>query len=134
MAFSYSETARQALATTYFGGAALTVPSSYDLALFTGDPNNGGVECTGTGYARIALTNNGTNWVVVTGTNYKTYRNGTDWIWTASAGAGWGIPNWVGLYNGGTLLMGMEISNATPVLTGEAMRILANGMQVQFLN
>lgn len=32
------------------------LPNTQYLALFVGEPGNGGTECTGTGYARIAVT------------------------------------------------------------------------------
>lgn len=38
-------------------------PASHEVALFDGDPSNGGAELTSTGgYARVTVTNNGTNW------------------------------------------------------------------------
>lgn len=36
--------------------------ASHQLALFDEDPSNGGVEISGGGYARVTVTNNGTNW------------------------------------------------------------------------
>jgi hypothetical protein len=137
MAASYSETVRLALARTLFGGTAYTPPSSYDLALFTGDPNAGGVECTGTGYARItSVANNSTNFALVSGTTSRNYKNGIDWQWTLSAGAGWGTPNWVCMFEAGTSnkILGLQIDNASAVGSGQPMRILAGEMLVQILN
>lgn len=43
-------------------GKASGVPSSWEVALFAGDPANGGTELTGTGgYVRVTVTNNSTN-------------------------------------------------------------------------
>ena len=115
------------------GGVSYTPPATYSLALCTGDPNAGGVECSGTGYARINLTNNTTNWVTVGGTNYRAFQNGTNWLWSSSAGAGWGSPNWVAFYVSGVLYMGMEIGNASPILTGDIVQLSAAAMLAQIL-
>lgn len=38
-------------------------PAAHEVALFDGDPTQGGTELTSDGgYARVTLTNNGTNW------------------------------------------------------------------------
>lgn len=49
----------------YFGGVAITVPTGYDIALFTTMPNqagSGGVEAAYSGYARTTVANNDANW------------------------------------------------------------------------
>lgn len=47
----------------YFGGAALTPPATFYVALFSVAPtvSGGGTEFSGGGYARVAVTNNNTN-------------------------------------------------------------------------
>jgi hypothetical protein len=47
-----------------FGIAAFTFPSTIHLALFTVAPSaaGGGTEVSGSGYARVAVTANATNW------------------------------------------------------------------------
>lgn len=136
MALSFAETFREDIAEILFGGVDVVAPTDYDLGLFTGDPNNGGVECTGTGYARIPVTNEAASWAAVAGTFHRSWRNDIDWIWTAAAGAGWGTPNWVCFYVQGTsvILFAMEMNNAIAVQTGDPVRILAGDMMVQFLN
>lgn len=136
-ALSYAEPYRLSRQQTLLGGIALTPPSSYDLGLFTGDPNNGGVECTGTGYARLTgITNDTTNFVVIPGTLSKSYRSGIDWQWSAAAGAGWGTPNWVCFFvaSTSTKVFAAQLDNATPIATGDPVRILAGEAVFQTLN
>lgn len=137
MALSYSDATRLSLATALMGGVTHTPPATYDLALFSGDPNNGGVECTGTGYARIAgVDNDNVTWTVVSGTNNKTHRNLIDFIWSASVGTGWGTPNWVCFFQAGTntKIFAVSIDNAVALITGDPARLLAGSLTVQFLN
>jgi hypothetical protein len=51
-----------------FGSAANTPPATWYLALFTSAPGEtgGGTECTGGAYARLAVTNNTTNFPTTT--------------------------------------------------------------------
>ncbi|MES2707126.1 MAG: hypothetical protein V4726_11050 [Verrucomicrobiota bacterium] len=136
MAISYSEATRLAIGKALMGGDVWTPPASYDLGLFTGDPNNGGVECTGTGYARIPLANDGTHWGVVAGSFSKTFRNLTDWVFTAAAGAGWGQPNWICLFEAGgsDKVWAFQIDNASPVGAGDPFKVNTGGVTFQFLN
>lgn len=73
-----------------FGEAVYSALATVYIALYTSDPGEAGSantnECTGTGYARVAVTNNGTSWTV-TG-NAVTNDNIID-FGTAGAG-GWG--------------------------------------------
>lgn len=136
MPISYSESTRQAIGDALMGGAPWTPPTSYDLGLFTGDPNGSGVECTGTGYARITIPNDGTSWGAVTGTFHKTYRNLTDWVFTSSAGSGWGQPNWLCIFEEGTnnKIFAFQIDNAVLVSTGDPFRFNIGAVLMQFLN
>ena len=47
-----------------FGGSSFSKPATVYVALFTVTPNDagGGTEVSGNGYARVAVTNNNTNW------------------------------------------------------------------------
>jgi hypothetical protein len=47
----------------YGASAGVNAPGAHQVALFNGDPLLGGAELTSTGgYARVTVTNNGTNW------------------------------------------------------------------------
>lgn len=48
---------------SYYGADDSLVPASFDAALYTGNPYEGGVEFDYPGYARVAVTNNTTNFV-----------------------------------------------------------------------
>lgn len=137
MAITYSETFRETMARGPMGGTPPAVPATYDIGLFAGDPNNGGVECTGVGYARLSgVANDLTTWALVPGTNNRTYRNAIPFEWSAAVGSGWGTPNYVCFFTPGTsqILWAISIDNATPLATGEAARILAGGLTAQLLN
>ena len=48
---------------SYGASKAAGAPASHELALFVGDPSLGGTELDASGgYARVTVTNNGTNW------------------------------------------------------------------------
>lgn len=51
---------------SYYGADASQVPASFDAAIFTGDPTDGGVEIDYPGYARVTLTNDTTTFVADT--------------------------------------------------------------------
>jgi len=52
-----------------FGNAAFTAPGTVYVALFTATPSDsgGGTEVSGGSYARVAVTNNATNWPAASG-------------------------------------------------------------------
>lgn len=56
-------TEQQAFISAYFGADDSGVPSSFDAALFTGNPYDEGVEVDYPGYDRVTVTNNTTNFV-----------------------------------------------------------------------
>lgn len=72
-------------------------PSSHQLALFYGDPNFGGVEISGGGYARVTV--NAADWNAA-----ANGEKSTDWLQMADATDEWSseATHW-GLLNGSTL-------------------------------
>lgn len=72
----------------WLGAAAYTAPATVYAALFTATPSDsgGGTEVTGGSYARVAVTNNATNWPAASGGSKS---NGTD-ITFPQATADWG--------------------------------------------
>lgn len=56
-------TEQQRHISSYYGADSTQVPASFDVALYTGDPTNGGVEVAYPGYARVTLTNDTTTFV-----------------------------------------------------------------------
>jgi hypothetical protein len=64
VAGSYSDYLENKLLDNLFGATAYTVPGTLYVSLFTAAPSDsgGGTEVTGGSYARVAVTNNTTNW------------------------------------------------------------------------
>lgn len=64
MAGSFSDFLELELLDHVFGNAAYSAPATLHVSLFTAAPSDtgGGTEVTGGSYARVAVTNNATNW------------------------------------------------------------------------
>jgi hypothetical protein len=87
MAASASDYLENKIADLFFGGTSYTPPATYYLALFSAAPNEagaGGTEITGGGYARLAITNNKTNFSAASG---GVVTNALDLEFAASSGA-----------------------------------------------
>lgn len=102
-----------------FGGADFTRPATLHVGLFTTLPNDagtGGVEVTGAGYARVAVTNNSTNFPAASGGSKS---NGTQ-IQFAQATASWGNVKGFGIFDassGGNLLVASYLVGARKFCT-----------------
>ena len=106
MAGSKSDYLEAALLNHTLGGTAFTPPATIYVALFTAAPSDsgGGTEVTtagGTLYARVAVTNNTTNWPNASGTSPTSKSNGTT-ITFPTAGADWGTVVAVALFDAST--------------------------------
>jgi len=88
MAGSKSDYLELELLDHVLGAATYTPPVTVYVALYTVAPTDagGGTEVTGAGYARVAVTNNATNWPAASGGSKS---NGTA-IQFPSAGGSWG--------------------------------------------
>lgn len=108
-----------------FYGASRGAGSSatHELALFTGDPRTGGTELTATGgYARVSITNDGTNWPAPSGGMIL----GADQTFAASSGAWSDTATWWVLYavDSGEMADGMPLDDEIDVsVTGETPRV-----------
>ena len=73
------------------GAFSYTVPTTLYLALYTTAPTSagGGVEVSGGSYARVAITNNSTNWPASSGGGPGTKANGAAFTFP-TASAAWG--------------------------------------------
>ena len=56
------EARNASLAMSYGASRGSLAPDSLEVALFDGDPANGGTEITGGGYARLTVPNDATTW------------------------------------------------------------------------
>ena len=87
------------------GAVAFTAPVTVYVALYTatpGDANASGTEVTGGSYARVAVTNNATNWPAATGTAPTSKANGTVITFPAPT-ANWGVVVAFAIYDAATV-------------------------------
>lgn len=103
--------------------ATYTAPATVYLALFTATPSDtgGGTECTGGSYARVAITNNATNWPAATGTSPATKASGAAFTFPAAT-ADWGtVTSWA-LFDAatvGNMLYWGALSVSKAILNGD---------------
>lgn len=129
MAASFSDYLEAKILDYVFGAQAFSAPATIYAALFTAAPTDagGGTEVTGGSYARVAITNNSTNFPNSTGTSPTTKQNGTQ-ITFPTATANWGTCVALGLFDnssGGNLL-------AWTPLTGTSYTFTATGSSDEF--
>lgn len=112
-------------------GSTYSPPATVYFALFTSAPTDagGGVEVSGTGYARAAVTNNLTNFPAAVGGSKS---NGAVVNWP-EAGGSWGTVVHFGIFDsltGGNLLFHAALPASKVVGTGDQLKLNANGMTV----
>ena len=118
---------RNALAGSLLGRSAYTAPATLHAALIVGASTalTGGTEATGGSYARVAVTNNTTNFPAPTA-GVVTSANAITWPTSTAA---WGAVNAVRLFDaasGGNLVAGAILSpSATVDATGITVSIPA---------
>ncbi len=108
-----------------FGGNAYTAPSTLYLALYTAAPGEtgGGTECTGTDYARTAVT------FTVSG-NEATNSAAVEF---ATAGNNWGTITHVGVFDAltaGNLMAYGTLTASKTVETGDVFRVPAGDLDI----
>lgn len=113
------------------GAQAWTPPATVYIALFTAAPSDSsaGTECTGGSYARVAVTNNLTNWPAASSGNKK---NATPIVFPTPTGS-WG-GNVVGMAifdaaSGGNMLYWTTVTSKA-ITTGEPVYFAANSISV----
>lgn len=112
------------------GATAYTAPGTIYFALYTASPSDagGGTEVSGGAYARVAVTNNATNWPAA---NAGVKRNSAV-ITFPEATANWGTITAIGILDaatGGNLLFWTTITART-VVTGDVPRFNAQGVTI----
>lgn len=121
-ASNYTET----LALTWLlTASAATRPSNWHIALFTSDPTDAGsgTECSGTSYARQAVT------FTVSG---DTASNSAT-ITFPAAGSNWGTISHVGVYDnstGGNLLFHGAVTTPKAIDTGDTFQITSGNLDI----
>lgn len=101
---------------------AYTSPTTVYVALYAGDPLNGGTETTGTGYARQAASFSVTA-SAGTNTNNVEYNAGSDW----------GIVNYAAIHDaisGGNMLISTGLQTSRDIVTGDILRFSIGDIDV----
>ena len=103
MAGSFSNFLELEVLDHVFGAAAYTAPATLYVALFTATPSDtgGGTEVTigSNAYARVAVTNNATNFPAASG---GAKANGTAITFPQATPSGWGVVTQFGIYDAST--------------------------------
>ncbi len=98
---SFGDYAEAKILDAIFGQTALPAIATTYIALFTANPTDvsgGGTEVTGGSYARVAFTNNTTNWPNASGTSPTTKANGVAITFPAPS-ANWGTVTGMAVYD-----------------------------------
>jgi hypothetical protein len=131
---SFSDFAEAAILNHAFGGATWTPPATLHIALFTANPSDsgGGTEVTGGSYARVAKTNNATNFPAASGTSPATKSNGTA-IDFPAATADWGTITGMAVYDaasGGNMIGWTALTVSKPILSGDTASFPIGTLQI----
>jgi hypothetical protein len=127
MAGSKTNYLELALLNHTFGASTFTPPATLYLAAFTVAPTDstGGTECSGGSYARVAVTNNTTNFPSA---NPKL--NGTS-ISFPQASAGWGTVvavAWMDAASAGNMLTYTVLDTSKDITTGDTLNLAAGSL------
>lgn len=110
------------------GGSRGTAwPATVYLAASTTDPATALTEPTGGAYARVAITNDSTNWPA---SSSRQKANGVA-VTFPTATANWGTIGWVALLDAATAgnqLAYDALTTAQPVTTGDVLQVPINGI------
>jgi len=111
------------------GGVSFTPPATVYIALFTVAPTDagGGTEVSGGGYARVAVTNNTTNFPAASN---GTKSNGST-ITFPTATADWGTVVAVGIFDaatGGNLLFWANLTTSKTIQNGDTAQFAAGSL------
>lgn len=134
MAGSFSDYLEAKVLNEVFGATAFAAPGTLYVALFTAAPSDsgGGTEVTGGSYARIAVTNNTTNWPNATGTSPTSKSNGTV-ITFPTATANWGTVVAFGIFDassGGNLLVWADLNANRTVNSGDTTSFAVSALTI----
>lgn len=128
---SFSDYLENEILDHVFGAAAYTAPGTIYVAAFTASPgdDDSGTEVSGGSYARVAVTNNATNFPAASG-GAKSNANA---ITFPTASADWGTVTSIGLYDAstsGNLLGWDDLGTSQSVPTGVTLSIAAGDLDI----
>ena len=132
MAGSKSDYLENKLLNHVLGGGDYTRPATVYVALYTAAPTDagGGTEVSGGSYARVAVTNNATNWPAASGGQKS---NGTA-ITFPAATASWGTVLAWGIFDaasGGNLLYYGTLAENKTISTGATASFAASDLVIR---
>lgn len=111
----------------FYGNTAPSIPATYYVGLSTTTPTSTGANFTepgGSNYARVAVTNNTTNFPASTAANPTNKSNGTEIAFPTPSGS-WGTPTHFGLFtaaSGGTPVDWGAITSPQAISSGATVR------------
>lgn len=125
MAGSFSDYVENETLDLWFGGQSVTPPTTLYVQAYTAAPNDagGGTQVTTNGHARVAVTNNLTNFPAASGGSKS---NGTAFTWGAASGGSWGSVVAVGMFDassGGNLIGWSDVPVAKTIDDGDVLFI-----------
>lgn len=131
MAGSKSDYLENQILDHILGGPDYTRPATVYIALFTAAPNDagGGTEVTGGDYARVAVTNNATQWPAASGGGKA---NGED-ITFPTATASWGTVVAFAIFDdptAGNMLFWSTLSVNKTITTGDSAKFAAGDIAI----
>jgi hypothetical protein len=115
-----------------FGAAAYTAPVTLYLALSTADPTDdasGIAEPSGGSYARLAVTNNATNFPAASGGSKS---NGVDMTFATATGS-WGVITHMAIYDaltGGNMLAHAALTASKTIDSGDTVIFEATNLTI----
>lgn len=129
MAGSFSDFIENELLDHLLGNAAYSAPATVYLALFTVAPSDsgGGTEVSGGSYARLAVTNNATNFPAASG---GAKANGVDMDFVEATG-NWGTIVAYAMFDassGGNMLGWADLASNVTINTGDTFRFSAGDL------
>lgn len=117
------------------GAQAFTAPATVYVSLHTADPGEaaGTNEVSGNAYARVAVTNNLTNWPAASGTSPTSKSNGTEILFPTPTGS-WGTVSHFAVYDAasaGNMLYKGALSAAQTIASGNTVKFAVAALNVQ---
>lgn len=129
---SFSDFMENTILNQVFGAVGYTPPATVHVALYTVTPNDagtGGTEVTGGAYARVAVTNNATNWPAAAG---GAKSNGVA-VTFPQATADWGTVVAFAIWDaatGGNMIVSATLAASKVVQLGDTPVFGANDLKV----
>jgi hypothetical protein len=114
------------------GDTSYSAPATVYVGLYTSGPNDagGGTEVSGNGYARVAVTNNTTNWPNASAGSKS---NGTAIEFAAASGGSWGTITHFALFDAdtaGNILYYGSLTSSKTISDGDQARFVAGALTV----